>query len=93
MLHQFSFEVFGRVQGVFFRRYTVQQAKRLGLTGFCSNTNSQSVKGVAEGEPDKLSEFKHWLERTGSPKSRIDRLETSPMKSIYSRSFSEFTQR
>ena len=33
-----SFEVFGKVQGVFFRKYTKAQAQALGVTGWCRNT-------------------------------------------------------
>jgi hypothetical protein len=39
------------------------------------NTEAGTVVGEAEGEARKLSEFERWLGTTGSPKSRIDRLE------------------
>ena len=38
VLTRCSFEVFGKVQGVFFRKYTKQQAQALGVTGWCRNT-------------------------------------------------------
>ncbi|KAJ8964672.1 hypothetical protein NQ314_004704 [Rhamnusium bicolor] len=52
-----DFEVFGKVQGVFFRKYTEQQANRLGLKGWCMNTHQDTVKGVVEGTPSKVNEM------------------------------------
>jgi acylphosphatase len=54
-------QVFGRVQGVGFRWYTVQQAQRLGLTGSVRNLPDGSVRIVAEGEKNKLDAFVSWL--------------------------------
>eukprot|EP00743_Colponemidia_sp_Colp-15_P011340 GILK01012636.1.p1 GENE.GILK01012636.1~~GILK01012636.1.p1 ORF type:complete len:122 (+),score=17.37 GILK01012636.1:45-410(+) len=70
-----KFEVFGRVQGVFFRKYTQQQAVQLGLVGYCLNTPTGSVKGVIQGPPPKCHEMRHWLTEVGSPKSKIERLD------------------
>jgi acylphosphatase len=46
---QCRFEVFGKVQGVFFRAFTEKQAKSLGLVGWCANTSNGTVVGVIEG--------------------------------------------
>lgn len=43
-----EFEVFGRVQGVFFRKYTKAKAEELGLTGWCRNTPRGTVQGEFE---------------------------------------------
>ena len=43
-----KFEVTGRVQGVFFRKYTKNKAEELGLTGWCRNTPHGSVEGEYE---------------------------------------------
>mmetsp|Transcript_17597 Transcript_17597/g.26492 ORF Transcript_17597/g.26492 Transcript_17597/m.26492 type:complete len:176 (+) Transcript_17597:53-580(+) len=43
-----KFEVFGRVQGVFFRKYTKAKAEELGLTGWCRNTPRGTVQGEFE---------------------------------------------
>lgn len=77
-----EFEVFGRVQGVFFRKYTKQQADQLNLTGWCENTRDDTVRGEIEGPEDKINQMKQWLEKTGSPSSRITRAVFSPIKSI-----------
>ncbi|KAJ8925267.1 hypothetical protein NQ315_009095 [Exocentrus adspersus] len=85
-----DFEVFGRVQGVFFRKYTEQQAKRLGLRGWCMNTLQDTVKGVIEGNPSKIGEMKQWLQKTGSPQSRIDKAVFTNEKDISKFSYDSF---
>jgi acylphosphatase len=50
----------GRVQGVFFRASTVEEARRLGLTGWVMNRSDGAVEIVAEGERNKLDEFIRW---------------------------------
>nr|CAH7720906.1 unnamed protein product [Callosobruchus chinensis] len=52
-----NFEVFGRVQGVFFRKYTEKEANKLGLKGWCMNTSQGTVKGIIEGTPSKVDEM------------------------------------
>ncbi|XP_055857201.1 acylphosphatase-2-like [Episyrphus balteatus] len=85
-----DFEVFGIVQGVFFRKYTEKQAKSLGVRGWCMNTDDGTVKGQLEGELNKINEMKHWLQTKGSPQSRIDKAVFSEAKEIDDYSFSEF---
>lgn len=77
-----EFEVFGRVQGVFFRKYTKQQAEKLQLTGWCANTRDDTVRGEIEGAEPHLNEMKEWLQRTGSPSSRITKAAFSPSKVV-----------
>lgn len=48
-------EIAGRVQGVGFRWFARQQARRLGLDGWAVNTRSGTVEIVAKGEPDALT--------------------------------------
>jgi acylphosphatase len=73
LLHTMSFEVFGKVQRVFMRKYTVQAAKRYQITGHVYNTESGTVKGEACGTLPSLANFKKWLSTKGSPKATIDR--------------------
>lgn len=70
-----KFEVYGKVQRVFFRKYTEAKGRELGLRGWCENTSTGTVQGEVEGPLDKVKEMKAWLQTTGSPKSRIDRAE------------------
>ena len=50
-------EVYGRVQGVFFRYTTRKLARKLGLTGIVKNMPDGSVFIDAEGPEDKLNEL------------------------------------
>ena len=53
--------VSGRVQGVFFRDSTRQQALRLGLTGYAVNLRDGRVEVLACGERNSLDELVAWL--------------------------------
>lgn len=53
--------VFGRVQGVYFRHYTLERAERLGLDGWVANRRDGSVRVVAEGEEASLRRLLEWL--------------------------------
>jgi len=68
-----KFRVHGRVQGVFFRANTRKTAAGLGLKGWVRNVKDGTVQGVAEGDPAKIAEIKHWLEKVGSPQSEIEK--------------------
>ncbi|PSN41638.1 Acylphosphatase-2 [Blattella germanica] len=89
-LKSVNFEVFGKVQGVFFRKYTDLEAKRLGLRGWCMNTDKGTVTGTMEGPERKVEEMKKWLVSVGSPKSRIERAEFKNEKNVEKYSFQEF---
>ncbi|RLU20381.1 hypothetical protein DMN91_006989 [Ooceraea biroi] len=85
-----DFEVFGIVQGVFFRKYTQKRGQELGLKGWCMNTPDGTVIGHLEGEKAQVEEMKQWLRHTGSPQSRIDKAEFRNEKEITQLSFSNF---
>ena len=69
--------VYGRVQGVGFRFFTRERAKRLGLTGYARNLpDGGMVEVVAEGEKSGLENFIEYL-RAGPPGARVERLEVN----------------
>ena len=67
-----SYEVFGKVQGVWFRKYTKKKADLLKIRGWVQNTAKGTVVGEACGNSDSLAIFEKFLREEGSPKSRID---------------------
>ncbi len=67
--------VSGKVQGVWFRKYTQEKARQLGLKGYVKNLPDGRVEVHAQGEPEKLEVFEKWL-YTGSPMSKVDSVET-----------------
>jgi acylphosphatase len=60
----------GKVQGVWFRKYTVDKAQQLQLTGTVRNTADGDVAVVATGTDDQLADFIEWC-WMGSPKSKV----------------------
>lgn len=64
------FRVTGRVQGVFFRASTREQALALGLVGHAMNLPDGSVEVVASGGADALDELEQWLHH-GPPAARV----------------------
>ncbi|NXP44815.1 ACYP1 protein, partial [Heliornis fulica] len=77
-----DYEVFGRVQGVFFRKYTQLEAKRLGLVGWVQNTSHGTVQGQVQGPAAQVQELQEWLRSIGSPQSCISKAEFSNKKKI-----------
>ena len=69
-------EVYGIVQGVFFRSTTQEKAFNSGLTGWVRNRRDGSVEIVAEGERDPLETLLGWC-RKGPPGARVERVEHS----------------
>lgn len=71
------FLVRGRVQGVFFRASTREQAQRLGLRGYARNLPDGRVEVLAVGEAQALEALERWL-RHGPRMARVDALEREP---------------
>ena len=65
-----KFRIEGRVQGVWFRESTRQQAERLGITGYAVNCSDGTVEVLACGDPDALKALADWL-RIGPPMARV----------------------
>jgi len=59
----------GRVQGVAFRYYTVNNAQNLGIKGWVRNCWDNRVEIVAEGKEDKVKELIDWCYQ--GPRSAI----------------------
>jgi acylphosphatase len=80
------FLVTGRVQGVFFRASTREQALRLVLCGYARNLPDGRVEVVASGGEDQLAELERWLQH-GPPVARVDSVEREPMPDQEMRGF------
>ena len=62
--------VSGRVQGVFYRAATAEQARRLNLRGWARNLPDGRVEVVAAGDVDAVAELAEWL-WDGSPAADV----------------------
>ncbi|RZA31422.1 MAG: acylphosphatase [Lysobacteraceae bacterium] len=80
------FLVTGRVQGVFFRASTREQALRLELRGHARNLDDGRVEVVAAGEAAALDALEIWL-RTGPPMARVDKVQRSDHAPVTSTGF------
>jgi len=63
--------VSGRVQGVFFRDFTRQQAADHGLAGWVRNLEDGRVEAVFEGDRAAVASVLERL-RQGPPRARVD---------------------
>lgn len=77
----YRFIVTGRVQGVYFRQSTRDQAASLGLTGWVRNLPDGSVEGMACGTPAALEQLNSWLRR-GPPAAKVDAVEWEPFSEL-----------
>ncbi|MFA4044090.1 MAG: hypothetical protein HZRFUVUK_000873 [Candidatus Fervidibacterota bacterium] len=62
--------VYGLVQGVGFRYFTLWEASKLGLTGYVRNLSDGSVEVVAEGTKEDLEKLLEKLHQ-GPPAARV----------------------
>lgn len=64
----------GTVQGVFFRAYASENAKRLGVTGWVANREDGAVEGVLHGPGEALGELIKLL-RHGPPEAIVTNID------------------
>lgn len=78
----------GLVQGVSFRASTVEEARRLGLSGWVRNVPTGAVEAVVEGDETTVKSLIDWC-RTGPPMARVERVNIS--WEPYKAEFDDFT--
>ena len=66
----------GRVQGVFFRACTRDEAVRLGLSGWVRNRPNGSVEALVEGKKGAVNKMVQWFQQ-GSPHSIVEKVHLS----------------
>jgi acylphosphatase len=69
----------GRVQGVYFRKDSMNEALRLDLKGWVKNLPDRRVEAVVEGEEENISKFIKWCEK-GPPLAIVRKIEVSREK-------------
>ena len=73
--------VSGRVQGVFFRVSTREQAQQLGVTGSVRNLPDGRVEVIACGDAERVAALCEWL-RQGPAHARVDGCECEPIDAL-----------
>jgi acylphosphatase len=67
-------KISGRVQGVFFRMHTRDQAIKLRLGGTVRNCQDGTVEVYVSGVTSSLNEFIDWC-RKGPPAAKVDKID------------------
>ena len=65
--------VTGRVQGVFFRAATKDEAEKYMITGWVRNKRNGTVESVIKGNKKNIAHMIQWFHR-GSPASSVDKV-------------------
>jgi acylphosphatase len=73
-MKKIKIEVYGLVQGVFFRYTTRKIARQLNLTGYVKNMSDGTVYIEAEGPEEKLYELLEFSKK-GPKYAQVDRVE------------------
>jgi len=60
----------GRVQGVGYRASMVDEARRLGISGWVRNRRDGTVEAVVDGSADAIAQIVGWAKR-GPPGGRV----------------------
>ena len=71
--------VYGRVQGVFFRQWTVKKATTLGVAGWVHNARDGSVEAHLAGDEAAVDQLIGHM-REGPPQARVDDLSVEPVE-------------
>ncbi len=67
----------GKVQGVWYRSWTVEEAERRGLRGWVRNRHDGSVEALFAGDPAKIDEMIAAC-RKGPRLARVDNISSEP---------------
>lgn len=70
----FEIVIYGKVQGVWFRKHTLDKALEIGIKGWVKNLSDGTVITCAQGNDLELKRFVAWCE-IGSPLSQVEKLE------------------
>lgn len=80
--------IHGRVQGVFFRASTRDEAQTIGIKGWVKNCSNGSVEAVFEGGKNTVDKIVNWCKK-GPTGAYVERVDVSWEK--YLGEFNEFT--
>lgn len=79
-------EVYGKVQGVFFRKSTQEKAQELNIKGDVKNRDDGSVLIHAAGSEAALQDFAEWCAQ-GPPDAEVKDLKITPVRAFEASGF------
>lgn len=68
--------IHGRVQGVWYRGWTVETARRLGVNGWVRNRRDGSVEALLDGPEEAVNAMIEACRR-GPPAAQVERIDTT----------------
>lgn len=74
-------KITGLVQGIYFRKYIADEAKKLGILGHVRNLESGEVEVMAEGNPEDI-EIMIKACKKGSPHSNVKSVDVQELNHI-----------
>lgn len=74
--------VSGKVQGVYFRDSTRQQAEEHQLTGYARNLSDGSVDILLQGDHRGVAHVTAWIRAGGPPSARVDMMSCEPFELV-----------
>ena len=77
-MESFRFIVYGKVQGVFYRKAVAQKLRQTGIQGYVRNLPDGTVEVVARLTDEEIPSVRKILEE-GSPLSEVDGIEIEPL--------------
>lgn len=80
MMQSVTIQVSGKVQDVWFRKYTCEKAIEIGLLGTVENLENGDVLINASGSADQISALENWCWE-GSPLSNVTDVKLTEVKS------------
>jgi len=78
--------IYGRVQGVWFRAWTAEEANRRGLGGWVRNCHDGTVEAAFAGPADQVDDMIRACHR-GPPYARVDKVDVMPTTDVPERGF------
>ncbi|XP_067127303.1 acylphosphatase-2-like [Centruroides vittatus] len=92
-LVEVEFEVEGDVHGVSFTKYAKDMCHNLGLTGWIRLSSWGTIVGQLQGETYNVNQMTTWLQKHGSPGSRIKKCDLRNWQVIDSCTYRNFSVR
>ncbi|KAH8934570.1 hypothetical protein BDL97_18G089600 [Sphagnum fallax] len=83
-------KISGKVQGVFFRKWTLEQAKTLGLTGWVRNSDDGTVEAVFSGKSSAVDRMVEKC-KTGPSQARVWSVDINKCEDPKAQSFEQIT--
>jgi acylphosphatase len=78
----------GKVQGVWFRAWTMEQAQKRGLAGWVRNRNDGTVEALFAGPADKVDDMLQAC-RQGPPLAKVAGVAVTPAPFPHNESFEQ----